>query len=116
MTKLSILLRVAILGSFVIHTDSEIPEMEVFKPAFDSPKSKPSIVNVAMSRKFDLRDSIETMTPDALPVNSDISFSAVDGSRPLFSAAEGRELNNNHKQVSESKKRLPSSYIEKYFE
>lgn len=117
MTKISILfILVAILASFVIHTDIQISEMEVFKPASDSPKSQLSITNVAMFRELDLPDSIARMTPIVAPVNSDISFSAVDGSRPLFPALQGPDLKNSHKQVSESKKRLPSIYIEKYFQ
>lgn len=117
MSKISIFfIQVATLGGFVIHSNSQTSKMEAFKPAFDSPRSKPSIYNLAMSRELDSRDSVETMTPNAPPVNSDLSFSAVDGSRPLFPAMQGRDLKNNYKQVSESKKRLPSIYIEKYFE
>jgi hypothetical protein len=107
---------ISTLASFVIQTDSPIPVIEVSEPAFDSPKLKPSIVNVAISRELDSRHSIETITPNAPPINSDISFSAVDGSRPYSPALQGPDLKNSHKQVSESKKRLPSAYIEKYFE
>lgn len=113
MSKISILfILVATLAGFVIHSNSQISKLEAFKPAFDNPKSKPSIDNLAMSLEL---DSMETMTPNAPPVNSDPSFSAVDGSRPLFPAMQRQDLKNNYKQVSELKNRLPSIYIEKYF-
>lgn len=73
-------------------------------------------MNVALSRKFDLAISSERMIPNAQPVKPDISFSAVDGSRPWSPAWQSPGLKNNSKQPNEPKKRLPTAYIEKYFE
>lgn len=116
MSKISILfILVSTLASFGLHSNSQISEMSAFKSAFDSPESKPSIENVAMARELNSHKAIEKMAPNS-PVSSDVSFSAMDGSRPLLPALQSPDLKNSYKNVTELKKRLPSIYIEKYFE